>query len=219
MKKLCTETPENEVVSKILVENVEATRAAILKELFDLPSDTTLDTIVNTPVRLPKLEVKPISEKRLKSIKKKYKVIPKEHIPYYPGGDEYLLHATNAAEEESDDDAPDSPVSLDKPKKKVGRPKAKVPKNNICTPSILNFFKALPVISKTVDGKKLEQKLLTLPLTGDSQIPSSRRPGLTRDAAKDFIDCNSGSSGDESEVDSAYNVGRTLPGRTCSMTS
>ena len=155
MKKLCTETPENEVESKILVENVEATRVAILKELFDLPSDTTLDTIVNTPVRLPKLEVKPISEKRLKSIKKKYKVIPKEHIPYYPGGDEYLVNATDEADEESNDDAADTPARLDKPKKKVGRPKAKDPKKNISTPSILKFFKALPAIPKTAD-KKLE---------------------------------------------------------------
>ena len=46
-----------------------------------------------------------------------------------------------------------------------------------------------------------------------SQIPSNRRPGLTRDAAKDLIDCDSGSSGDESQEDSAYNVGENSAGK------
>ena len=60
---------------------------------------------------------------------------------------------------------------------------------------------------------ELEQKLPTLPLASDSQIPSSRRPGLTRDAAKDLIDCDRGSSGDESQEDSAYNVGENSAGK------
>ena len=69
MKKLCNDTPENEIV---FVQDVIGTKSAILKEMFDLPINATLDDIVNAEVRLPKLEVQTITEKRLKSIKKSY---------------------------------------------------------------------------------------------------------------------------------------------------
>ena len=213
MKKLCTETPENEVVTKVLVENVEATRTAILKELFDLPSDTTVDVIINTPLRLPKMEVKSISEKRLKSIKKKYRVIPAEHIPYYPGGDDYLLNATEEDGLDSDDEGSSAPASFDKPKKRVGRPKA--PMKNINTPSILNFFKALPAIPKKVGDPNPKQKLPTPPLAGGSKSSSSttsRGPGDLRKLAPiDLIDCDS--SDDESEKDVAITVGKNSAGK------
>ena len=56
-----------------------------------------------------------------------------------------------------------------------------------------------PSQTKTADGKKLEQKLPTLPIPLASD----------RDAAKDLVDCDSGSSGDrdETQEESAYNVG------------
>ena len=151
MKRLCTEVTGEEIETKVLVENVEATKIAILAELFGLTANATLEEIITTPPRLPRFQVKQISVKRLASIKKKYEVIPKEDLWYYPDGDEYLLARANTDGDKSviDGDLLQKVLpALEKPKKKAGRPKAaiKVPSK---TPSILNFFRAFPVISKT----------------------------------------------------------------------
>ena len=61
MKKLCSVT-EDDIETKVLVENVEATRVAVLEELFGLPPDASLAEIVNTNPRLAKMKVKYISE-------------------------------------------------------------------------------------------------------------------------------------------------------------
>ena len=86
MRKLSEDDSNQEVVTKVLVENVAATKSAIIAELFGLPSDATLDEIILAPIKLPKLEENIIPEKRLSLIKKKYQTIPSEHIWYYPEG-------------------------------------------------------------------------------------------------------------------------------------
>ena len=56
------------------------------------------------------------------------------------------------------------------------------------------------------ESQPYPKQLMEKSLSRNSQIPSSRRPGLMRDAAKNLIHCDSGSSGDESQEDSAYNA-------------
>ena len=41
MKKLCVDAPVDEIVTKILVENVDYVRTAILEDLFGLPPDAS----------------------------------------------------------------------------------------------------------------------------------------------------------------------------------
>ena len=123
-------------MTKDLVENVDAVKSAILNEMFGLSGDVTLPEILLTPLKLPKLQSKPIPEKRLASIKKKYETIPREHLWYYPEGSEHN-HDDNVEVEAKG-------LEIPLPRKKIGRPK-NLPKDNK-TPSILNFFKAFPVI-------------------------------------------------------------------------
>ena len=70
---------------------------------------------------------------------------------------------------------------------------------------LLLLWLKIQAIHKAADGKKLDQKLPTLPIPLASD----------RDAAKDLIDCDGGSSGDrdESQEDSAYNVGENSAGK------
>ena len=101
-------------------------------------------------LRLSKMKIKTISEKRLTSIKKNYPVIPKEHLWYYPEGEDYVANVNVDALGESEAGVIDPEKALptfDKPKKKAGRPKARV-KINSSTPSIRSFFKAFPKMSK-----------------------------------------------------------------------
>ena len=99
MKKLCSVT-EDDIETKVLVENAEATRVAVLEKLVGLPPDACLAEIVNTKPRFVKMKVKSISEKRLNSIKKKYPVIPPQHLWYYPEGDQYAGDARDAAKQD-----------------------------------------------------------------------------------------------------------------------
>ena len=142
MKKLCSVT-EDDIETKVLVENAEATRVAVLEKLVGLPPDACLAEIVNTKPRFVKMKVKSISEKRLNSIKKKYPVIPPQHLWYYPEGDQYAGDARYAAKQ--DDVVLIDMPSLVKPKKKAGRPK--LVKKSANTPSILSFFKAFPSLN------------------------------------------------------------------------
>ena len=182
MKKLCTTTPESETVSKVLVENVAAVRTAVLEELFDLPDDASLEDVIKAPLKLPRFKVKEISDKRLKSIKKKYPVIPREHLWYYPEGDQFLLQGDNG-DEANTKDADDNSVIFDKPKKKVGRPKAMKPAPK--TPSILSFFKALPSIPQAA--------VHIVPVSNPQQVRSCFEG--TEDA---LIDCT---NDDENEME------------------
>lgn len=161
MKKLCSEVSDEEVVTKVLVENVGLVRSAILKEMFGLDGDADLEEIIAAPLRLPKLEPNPISEKRLASIKKKYVTIPRQHLWYYPEGEECIAAATNS------DEKSEEGGSLDTLKKKAGRPKS-VPKPSK-TPSILKFFKAFPSIPKPV-----------VPTPSTSSQPSAGKPPVSK---------------------------------------
>ena len=120
MKRLSEDTPDSIFEQKTLVENVEATRIAILDELFGLPPDASLADIVKSKPKLANIKIKTLPEKRLESIKKKYPVIPVEHLRYYPGGSDFVAGG-NVEEEE---DAAKEVLTLVKPKKKAGRPKA-----------------------------------------------------------------------------------------------
>ena len=131
MKKLRVDAPVDEIVTKILVENVDDVRTAILGDLFGLPPDASLEEIVNAPLRLYKMKIKTISEKRWTSIKinKKYPAIPKEHLWYYPEGEDYIANVNVDALGESEAgviDPEKALTTLEKPKKKAGRPKAPV---------------------------------------------------------------------------------------------
>ena len=194
MKRLCTEVSEEEIVSKVLVENVEATKTAILAELFGLPADASLADIITTPPKLPSFEVKQISEKRLASIKKKYEVIPKEDLWYYPDGDKYLLTRASKDSDKSNADGDDTLKllpTLEKPKKKAGRPKA-INKADSKTPSILNFFKAFPVISKTTSTV--------------SQSPSGSKVQLAANKQPDVHLLCAGGAGDVGDIGNLGNM-------------
>ena len=137
MKKFCNEAvEEDDVMTKDLVENVDAVKSAILNEVFGRSGDATLTENLATPLKLPKLQSKPKPEKRLASIKKKYETIPREHLWYYPEGSEHN-HDDNVEVEAKG-------LEIPLPRKKIGRPKT-LPKDNK-TPSILTFFKAFSVI-------------------------------------------------------------------------
>ena len=47
----------DEIVTKILVENVDDVRTAILEDVFGLPPDASLQEIVNAPLRLSKIKI------------------------------------------------------------------------------------------------------------------------------------------------------------------
>ena len=191
MKKLCVDTPVDEIVTKILVENVDDARTAILEDLFGLPPDASLQEIVNAPLRLSKMKIKTISEKRLTSIKKKYPVIPKEHLWYYPEGENYVANVNVDALGESEAgviDPEKALPTLDKPKKKAGRPKASVKINSI-TPSIRSFFKAFPKMSKP-GPISASTPAHIFPPTGQSQLndPSASSRTSERDEPMDVVD-------------------------------
>ena len=184
MKKLCSDVSDDEVVTKVLVENVGMVRSAILQEMFGLDGDADLEEIIAAPLRLPKLDPNPISEKRLASIKKKYVTIPRQHLWYYPEGEEYITGASNSEEKS------EKTVSSDVPKKKSGRPKC-VPKVSSKTPSILNFFKAFPSIPKPVAPKlstssqpTATKPPVTQPLVTQPSVtqPSVTQPSVTQPA-------------------------------------
>ena len=120
--------------------NTPTVRSSLLSDIFGLPDNASALEIIAAPIKLPKLKPKPILEKRLASIKKKYETIPKEHLWYYPEGEEYV---GNSDAKRTKCVGFDIPI----PKKKTGRPKADL-KTESKTPSILNFFKAFPVIPK-----------------------------------------------------------------------
>ena len=170
-------------MTKDLVENVDDVKSAILNEVFGLNGDATLTEILSAPLKLPKLQSKPIPEKRLASIKKKYETIPREHLWYYPEGSDHN-HDDNV-------EVAAKGLEIRLPKKKIGRPKT-LPKDNK-TPSILTFFKAFPVIQNPVQGSNSTTKHPT-------PKPSKDNKGVSKkEAAVNLIGDSDDESGDDPE--------------------
>ena len=137
MKRLCTESSEEEAVVKQLVKDPVNARKVILEELLGLPPTASLQEILKAKLRLPKLPEKLLKPKKLESLSKKYSCIPTEYLSYYPGGDDYKNKLV--ADPNIDEDQDTAPVGLVGLKPKKGRPKVVVntPKN---TQSILRFL-------------------------------------------------------------------------------
>lgn len=127
-------TPEKEGFRHTLCSSPQATRKAVLRELFDLAPDATLRQIVNAPLNLPVLPSRPLKPSKLASLAKKYPTIPRKHRSYYPS----VEQLTNA-----DDGLYDSEL-LDKvlkPSKKKVKQSAPPPKPTpAASQSILKFF-------------------------------------------------------------------------------
>jgi len=63
---------ENATKVRELVRDSANAKEAILKELFDLPPDASLEDIINAPLQLPKLQAKELKERKLESLSKKF---------------------------------------------------------------------------------------------------------------------------------------------------
>ena len=65
-------------------------RQAIVKELSELTDEATGADIVSAELRLQQLPKIKMNPKKIESLQKKYDYIPPVHLPFYPGGEEYL---------------------------------------------------------------------------------------------------------------------------------
>ena len=81
MERLCSEVEDNETKVKELVRDPANAKEAILKELFGLPPDASLEDIINAPLLLPKLPAKELKETKLESLAKKFPAIPSILLP------------------------------------------------------------------------------------------------------------------------------------------
>ena len=129
MKRLCSDEEDNETKMKELVRDPANAKEAILKELFGLPPDASIEDIINAPLLLPKLQAKELKETKLESLSNKFPVIPPEFISSYPGGEAYLKKGQDCEAEEE-------VVLLNLFGKKPGRPKKKGTKPPANTQSI-----------------------------------------------------------------------------------
>ena len=176
MKKLCSEVSEgNEVCVKKLLKDPINGRRNILNELFSLPADATSQDILRAPLKLPKLPERELKPSKLESLAKKYSCIPKDYLKYYPGGEDYIENKTA----NEIDQAPANVVA-NKPKKKIGRPKAPVQPEKDAQQSITMFFKTAPKIPSAMGGSSaggnslLQRNCLVIQdTTGSKEIKNS----------------------------------------------
>ena len=164
MKRLCSDVTDNEVVVKEIVRDPANAKKTILKELFDLPPDASLDDIINASLLLPKLPAKELKPSKLESLAKKFSCIPSEFVSFYPGGESFLKKAKESTEDEDAEDVVENLVSK-KPGPGPGRPKIKKgTKTPAGTQSILRFFCApkIPVIKAGDNVKAFGSKVLDL---------------------------------------------------------
>ena len=123
----CTVCTEDDVaIQHDLVGNLQATKRAILKELFGVPSTATTLDIVNARLTLPRLAPPKLGDSKTKSISAKLSCIPKEYRGYYPGFKSFYMGDKYVDDQRA------------KPKSGPGRPKNSKPHTS--TPSILKYL-------------------------------------------------------------------------------
>ena len=158
--KYLSSTQDEEGQTHILVQNVDATRKAILWELLNLPGDASITDIVKAKLQLPNSPTPQLAESKLKSVAEKLPYIPEEYRGYYPGFEAFMARHTAAGVDAS----AEFPQPEHRLKKKPGRPRGTVPKEN-GTPSILRF----------VTGRQNHKENLTdSPQTGPEQAPQNK---------------------------------------------
>ncbi|CAM6075432.1 unnamed protein product [Sphagnum tenellum] len=143
-------TPDNEAVQfpMLLFENIDYVRQAILFDLFGSGIKSIDDVTSVDMVKLPRVELKEqLTNKKLKSLSKKYFSIPPKVLSYYPSVPEGLSDSSEdedvAATRSRSKSARIAPfkkvVWVDKPK--VGRPRKNASGTVPGQSSLLSFFR------------------------------------------------------------------------------
>ena len=81
------ESPDSEVETHLLVENVAAVREAFMQEVF---GTSDIDAVTMRGITLPTFKTKTLTAKKAKSISEKYFSIPSEHLWFYKLTEEEL---------------------------------------------------------------------------------------------------------------------------------
>ena len=191
MKKLCTESSEEEQVVKELIKDPENARREILKELFNLPVDASREVILSSQLRLPRMQKKEVKPSKLESLSKKYSCIPSEFLSYYPGGEEFQREKSGDKKDDINVEMPGL-VGL-KPKKRG--PKPPVLKTSKNTQSIIRFL-CMPKIP--VQSSDLSQK--------SSLGSGTVQPSTSATLLKNVKRKTTGLLIDDSEVDENENL-------------
>jgi hypothetical protein len=132
-------TPDEDATTFAMIDpsNFGVIRNAFIADLFGPTVLSILEASMNN-VRLAKLPMKELSEKKTKSLASKYFSIPQEHLNYYPSVPEAVLNAPSATRAETA--SKHSRQRGEQGKRGPGRPKKAKPKLKANQPSILQFF-------------------------------------------------------------------------------
>jgi hypothetical protein len=142
-------TPDNEVVQfpMLLPENIDSVRQTILFDLFGSGVKSIDDVTSVDMAKLPRVELKEqLTNKKLKSLSKKYFSIPPEVLSYYPSVPEGLsdslededVAATRSRSKSAHIAPSKKAVGVEKPK--VGRPWKNASGTVHGQSSLLSFF-------------------------------------------------------------------------------
>ena len=82
-KKLVSSSDDT-AETHVFCADTESTKAALLRDLFNLPASASLLDIANAKLRLPTLKPKPLPQSKLDSLSKKVSAIPDEFRWFYP---------------------------------------------------------------------------------------------------------------------------------------
>ncbi len=137
-KKLLS-TNDSDASIHIFTPTMAESRKAILKDLFGLKADASIQDIISAPLRLPVTPERKLSATKVASIRNKFPMIPSVYRGYYPGFEEQSAPVQTV--EASTSSATSATVSAKSGKSKarpVGRPKKVAEANG--NQSVLKFL-------------------------------------------------------------------------------